>query len=50
MVRSLTLTGRLSASRRRRLAGRPRLGAEGLGGRGPVPGAQTVVFDKIPAM
>ena len=33
----------------RRLVGRPRPAVEGFGAKGPVPGAQTVVFDRMPA-
>src|SRR5437870_1676813 len=48
-ARSLTLIGRFALSRRRRLVGRPRPGVQALGGKGPVPGAHTVVFDRMPA-
>src|SRR5204863_9990030 len=48
-ARSLTLIGRCFASRRNCFVGRPRPGTEGLGGKGPVPGAHTVVVERMPA-
>src|SRR5262245_26899736 len=48
-ARSLIETGRCWASRRKSLVGLPRPGIEALGGKGPVPGAHTVVVDRTPA-